>query len=122
MKKFDITLRDLTFPVITNDDSLDQETIELGLDCILLPKSLIPTGVELLIVNCLNLNGGTQWILVFSITPKVWPYDGPFFPLFAEDFALDIKDHILENEEGLPSVKTYYSNDYRTLTIAYHAG
>ena len=119
MQTFNITFRDLTFPVVTNADNLDQETIELGLDCLLPPKELIPTGIELILVDCLNNDRGTQWTLHFSITNEAWPN---LDPGFVEDFASDIKDYILENEEGLPSIKTIIDYDYRTLTIIYHAG
>lgn len=116
MKTFNIQFRDLTFPVVTNDDNLDQETIELGLDCLLPPKELIPTGVELTLVDCLNTPQGTQWTLHFTIDQD------PDDPDFARDFASDIEQHILENEEGLPTVYRTIDTVYGTLTIIYHAG
>lgn len=116
MQTFNIQLRNLTFPVVTNDDSLDKETLELGLDCLLPPEELIPTGVEPTLVDCLNINEITQWTLHFTIEQD------PDDPDFAKDFAFDIKDHILSNEEGIPTVNTIVNNDYGTVTIIYHAG
>lgn len=119
MKTFNIQLRDLTFPVVTNDDRLDQETIIQGLDCLLPSKELIPIGVELILVDCLNTPQGTQWTLHFHITNPSWPNEDPGF---VEDFASDIKDYILENEEDIPMVYKIVDISYRTLTIIYHAG
>ena len=113
MQQINIQFRDLNFPVITNDETLDKETIELGLDCILPSQELIPTGIELILVDCLNIDENTQWTLHFAITDQ--DPDDP-------DFASDIKDHILSNEEGLPTIDTIVNTDYGTVTIIYHAG
>ena len=117
MQQINIQFRNLNFPVITNDETLDKETIELGLDCLLPSQELIPTGIELILVDCLNIDENTQWTLHFAITDQ-----DPDDPDFARDFASDIKDHILSNEEGLPTIDTIVNNDYGTVTIIYHAG
>ena len=115
MQQINIQFRDLNFPVITNDETLDKETIELGLDC-LLPE-LIPAGVELILVDCLNIDENTQWTLHFAITD--WNPDDPDF---AKDFASDIENYILSNNDGIPTVNSIVNEDYGTVTIIYHAG
>lgn len=117
MQTINIQFRDLNFPVITNDATLDKETIELGLDCILPSQELIPTGIELILVDCLNIDENTQWTLHFAITDQ-----DPDDPDFARAFASDIQDHILSNEEGIPTIDAIVNNDYGTVTIIYHAG
>lgn len=116
MQTFNIQIRDLNFPVITNDATLDKETLELGLDCLLPSQELIPTGVKLMLVDCLNIDETTQWTLHFAIDKD------PNNPDFAHNFASDIKDHILSNEEGLPTINTVVNNNYGTVTLIYHAG
>ena len=119
MQTFNIQFRDLNFTIITNDDRLDQETIELGLDCLLPPKELIPTGVELILVDCLNIPQGTQWTLHFNITNPAWPNEDPSF---IKNFTSDIETYILENEEDIPIVYKTIDTVYNTITIIYHAG
>ena len=116
MQTTNIQFRDLTFPVVTNDNRLDQETIIQGLDCLLPPKKLIPTGIELILIDCLNTPYGTQWTLHFTFDQGSDDLD------FAKDFASDIETYILENEEGIPIVHKIIDPTYRTLTIIYHAG
>ena len=120
MKTFNITLRDFTFPVITEDENLNQGSLELGLDCLF--PSRIPAGIEPMLSTFFThirtdegVTPCTRWILIFSITNRNWPNSDPNF---AEDFASTIKNHILENEEGLPSIKTIIDNDFRTLTVS----
>lgn len=108
--------RDLTFPVVTNILGLDQETLIQGLDCILPSKERIPTGVELILVDCLNTPQGTQWTLHFTFDQDL---DDPDF---ARDFALDIENYILGNEGDIPLVYKTIDIVYNTLTIIYHAG
>lgn len=116
MKTINLQFRDLNFPVITNDANLDKETLELGLDCILPSQELIPIGVELILVDCLNIDKITQWTLHFAIDQD------PDDPDFARDFASDIKDRILSTDEGIPTINTIINEDYGTVTIIYHAG
>ena len=116
MNTINIQFRDLTFPVITNDDRLDQETIIQGLDCLIPSQELIPTGVKLILVDCLNTPQGTQWTLHFTFDQD------PDDPDFAKDFASDIETYILENEEDIPIVYKTIDIVYNTLTIIYHAG
>lgn len=116
MQQINIQFRNLNFPVITNDETLDKETLELGLDCILPSQELIPTGIELILVDCLNTTQGTQWTLHFTFDQD------PNDPDFARDFASDIETYILENEEDIPIVYKTIDTVYNTLTIIYHAG
>ena len=118
MQQINLQFRNLNFPVITNDDRLDQETIIQGLDCIIPPKELIPTRVELILVDCLNTPQGTQWTLHFTF--DLDPFDQ--YPDFARDFASDIETYILENEDDIPIIYKTIDIVYRTLTIIYHAG
>ncbi len=115
MKTFNIHLRDLTFPVITNTD-IHQETIEAGLDCLLPSKELIPTGVKLILVSCLNIDDATQWTLHFEITDP-----DPDDPDFIRDFASDLKNYILSNEED-PDLNIIINETYGTVTLIFHAG
>lgn len=115
MKTFNIHLRDLTFPVITNSD-IHQETIEAGLDCLLPSKELIPTGVKLILVSCLNIDEGTQWTLHFEITDL-----DPDDPDFIRDFVEDLKNNIL-SEEGIPALNWVINEDYKTVTLIFHIG
>ena len=119
MKTFNIQLRGLSFPVVTNLENTDAETLTQGLDCILPETKLIPIGVQLILVTCLNTGGGDKWTLHFNITNEDWP---DVDPEFAEDFALDIQSHLEECEEDLPYINQVIDTTYRTLTIIYHAG
>lgn len=119
MKTFNIQLRGLSFPVVTNMENADAESIMDGLDCILPETKLIPIGVQLILVTCLNTGDGVKWTLHFNITNEDWPDTDPEF---AEDFALDIQSHLEECVEGLPYINYQIDTTYRTLTIIHHAG